>query len=491
VWSWVIAMNACLSPPIVVPPGGEHTASIYVHENSGGVLYPDRGRMVESGTYRLVWTGVLTAFDPNARGFGPQNCPWNSAYPRGSRSKCRLRSPPVPEIMRTARARRERHGDAGAATRTARPELPEGGDLQVAPIRIRIPPNAECLHLPDIADVYSTVGLHVSATRTIGESEEEDGAAFVHDVLLLPALQRTWLVYPHYPLNKALGKYQPGMSGPREFLLANLPLIEQIVASICRRKGMNPDEIDEFAAVFKLRLVDNDYAVIRAFRERSSFATYIAAVIGKALLDHRNREWGKWRASAEAERLGDIAIKIERRLYRDQSSLDDAFVAIVSQHPELTRPDFDRLAEKLPVRWKRRHVELDEALLKPEQPDVTGPEVASAASTISRIVCGFIDRLPEEDQLLLRMRFDSEMSVAQIAMALHLDQQLLYRRLYRHFDDLRGALEAAGVRAGDVADVMGKETNLLDFHFKSRGTRPSEEDESTGRAGRRKGRHDR
>ena len=72
VYSWVIAMNACLSPPIVVPPGGEHTAPIYLHERSGAVTDPAGGRMIRTGTYRVVWTGVLTAFDPNARGFGPE-----------------------------------------------------------------------------------------------------------------------------------------------------------------------------------------------------------------------------------------------------------------------------------------------------------------------------------------------------------------------------------------------------------------------------------
>lgn len=71
-YAWAIAMNACLSPPIVVPPGGEHTARIYLHEHSGGVITPRGARMIESGTYRVVWTGVLTAFDPNARGFGPE-----------------------------------------------------------------------------------------------------------------------------------------------------------------------------------------------------------------------------------------------------------------------------------------------------------------------------------------------------------------------------------------------------------------------------------
>lgn len=72
VWAWVISMNACLSPPIVVPAGGEHTARIYLHERSGAVIDPKRARMLESGTYRVVWTGVLTSFDPNTPGFGPE-----------------------------------------------------------------------------------------------------------------------------------------------------------------------------------------------------------------------------------------------------------------------------------------------------------------------------------------------------------------------------------------------------------------------------------
>jgi hypothetical protein len=71
VYSWVIGMNACMSPPIVVPPGGEHTGRIYLHERAGAVPEPAGGRLV-SGTYRVVWTGVVTSFDPNAPGNGPE-----------------------------------------------------------------------------------------------------------------------------------------------------------------------------------------------------------------------------------------------------------------------------------------------------------------------------------------------------------------------------------------------------------------------------------
>lgn len=268
------------------------------------------------------------------------------------------------------------------------------------------------------------------------------------------------------------------MAAPREYLIANLPLIDQITMSICRRKGMPPEEIEEFAAVLKLKLVENDYAIIRAFRERSSFATYIAAVIGRALLDYRRREWGKWRPSAEAERLGETAIQVERLLYREDRTYDEAFVVIAAEQPELTRAEFDRLAGSLPPRVKRRHVELENAA-DLEASLASGPERASVAARISNIVCGFIDQLPEEDQLILRLRFDSGMSVIQIARALHLDPQVIYRRLYRHFQKLREKLEAAGISAADVADLIGKDTESLDFQLKTRGMRPSEEDEST------------
>ncbi len=68
VYAWTVMMNACLSAPIVIPPDGEHTARVYLHERSGGVTYPQRARMIESGTYRVVWSGVLTSFDASGRG---------------------------------------------------------------------------------------------------------------------------------------------------------------------------------------------------------------------------------------------------------------------------------------------------------------------------------------------------------------------------------------------------------------------------------------
>jgi len=277
----------------------------------------------------------------------------------------------------------------------------------------------------------------------------------------------------------------PVMSEPDKVLLENLAEIEEIIASMGRRKSMDAATIEEFAAHVKLRLVSDDYAIIRAYQGRSSFATYMAAVVAHLLLDYRNHEWGKWHASAEAERLGAAAVELERYLHRDGRSLDEAFAELARKNSGICRAEVDALALRLPKRVRRRTVALDEALTVGTIDDHGTVERARAGKTISAVVTANIAKLPDEDQLLLRLRFDSDMSVAQISRSLHLDQQVLYRRLRKLFGELRKALGRAGIAAGDVADLIGKDTVQLDFRLKNADPGPSEEEES-GAAGRPK-----
>jgi RNA polymerase sigma factor (sigma-70 family) len=264
-----------------------------------------------------------------------------------------------------------------------------------------------------------------------------------------------------------------GMSEPSEFLLENLQLVRQVTASICRRRGFSPDEIEDFLSEVQLRLISNDYAILRAFRGRSSFSTYLAAVVTRQLLDHRNQQWGKWHASAEAERLGEVAIAVERAVYRDHHSSDEALAALVTVYPCLTREDVDGLLTRLPRRVRRRRVDLDEATTV-ASPD-SGVDVGQTqtAVRISGIVAGYIARLPKDEQLILRLRFDSELSVAEIARSLHIDQPALYRRLYGHFHRLRIELEREGVAAFDVAALIGTDAVALDFGLKNDDVGPS------------------
>jgi RNA polymerase sigma factor (sigma-70 family) len=257
------------------------------------------------------------------------------------------------------------------------------------------------------------------------------------------------------------------LADARELLVSNLALIERVVAFTCRRHGLKVDETEEFGGVVRLKLVENDYAVLRKFEGRSSFATFVTVVIHRMLLDYRIHLWGKWHASAEARRRGDAAVEIEKLLHRDKRTADEAYVLLSPRYPWLTREAFAEIAAALPRREPRaKLVEIDDAAAVVSETGAPFPlDRTRISELISAIVRTFIDALPAHDRLVLQLRFDSAMSVAQIARSLGVDQKQLYRTIEKRLRELRTALEASGVSDDDAADIIGDRGVVLDFRF--------------------------
>lgn len=71
--AWAASLDACLSSPIIVPAGGSHTSTHLIRPRAGAVLNPSGSQdEVGTGTYRIVWDGVLRSFDPGHRPFGKE-----------------------------------------------------------------------------------------------------------------------------------------------------------------------------------------------------------------------------------------------------------------------------------------------------------------------------------------------------------------------------------------------------------------------------------
>lgn len=240
---------------------------------------------------------------------------------------------------------------------------------------------------------------------------------------------------------------------------------------------MDAADTEEFEAFVKLRLIENDYAIIRKFEGRSSFGTFVTTVISRLLNDYRDREWGRWRNSAEAKRLGAVAKDLERLLVRDMRSLDEACAELSVRYPETPRAALEEMAGRFRARHRPKLASLADCHDTAVAPTPVDVEKAETISTISSVVSAFIARLPEEDQLIFQLRFEEDMAVPRIALALRLDMQAVYRRLRRHFADLRAALEECGISEEDVDSLTGQDGALLDFHLKKDGERPSNEDE--------------
>lgn len=240
--------------------------------------------------------------------------------------------------------------------------------------------------------------------------------------------------------------------------VASLPLVERILQIIARRHALSSGEAEEFGAWAKARLVGANYAVFRKFGGRSSLATYLTAVLSNLFRDFRNSHWGRWRPSAAARRLGPVAIRLEELLHRDGYPLREAIELLHSAGVRLDDVELARLAVQLPDR-PGIEVSLDgigEAVpladCAVDPPVESDTVVAALRQALERLVA----ELPPEDALILRMRFWNDMTVADIARALRLDQKSLYRRLDAIAARLRIQLEARGIDRKFAAEVLGE-----------------------------------
>lgn len=247
---------------------------------------------------------------------------------------------------------------------------------------------------------------------------------------------------------------------PEETFLAHLPLIERVARHTCRRHHLAAQDAEEFESALKLKLISDDYAAIRKFEGRSSLPTFLTAVIQHYFLDYLDHLWGRWRPSAEARRLGPVAVQLERLLTAESLPLGEACEQLrTNRRVGMSIAELEDLAARLPARSARRFAgeEVLAAL-----PALTGhaddlvdlSERDRLRSRIQGALANALATLPSEDRLILRMNVQEGRTVSSIARALRLDAKGLYRRLEQVRRDLRRSLVGQGVQAGDVETLL-------------------------------------
>jgi RNA polymerase sigma factor for flagellar operon FliA len=236
----------------------------------------------------------------------------------------------------------------------------------------------------------------------------------------------------------------------QDLFLAHLPDTNKVVTHLCRRYYFQTDECQDFRSYVYEGMVEDDYAVFRKFQGRSSLKTYLTTVISNMLKDYLNRLLGKWRPSAEAERMGRTAILLEQLLVRDGHTFDEAVQILqVNRKVEMSWQELARIAERLPARAHRR-MEGEERLLELSDPNeradarALAEERAAAEVKALEALEEARKMLTEEDRLILKMQGD-DFSVANISRILRLDQKQLYRRIQRIHKELREELARRGI----------------------------------------------
>ncbi|MFL5614814.1 MAG: sigma-70 family RNA polymerase sigma factor [Gemmatimonadaceae bacterium] len=252
-------------------------------------------------------------------------------------------------------------------------------------------------------------------------------------------------------------------ANPEALFLENLPLIEKVAASLARRYALTGEDAADFASWIKLRLVESDYAALRKFRGESAIGTYLTVVVSMLGRDYRVQHWGRWRPSAAARRIGDVAVRLESLVRRQGYRVEQAGEILrTAGETQLNDRELAQLLQQLPTRAPMRPVEVGAEPLSmmehgttPEEL-VMGDEAYQERQRLWRHLDATMREYSTEDRLVLRMRFWEEMSVAEIARALGLEQKPLYRRIDRLLADLRRRLLSAGISAEQCRALLSE-----------------------------------
>lgn len=239
------------------------------------------------------------------------------------------------------------------------------------------------------------------------------------------------------------------MKPAEQAFLTNLPTIEALVQMVARQQRMTWAEAEEFASIVSLRLIENDYAILRKFRGGSTLRTYLTVVIARQALDYRDACWGRWRPSRAARRLGRTAVALEKLIVRDGLTFEDAWRAVPEATEANDPPRLRAFAERLQPRLRRQWLSIDDV-----EDLQGGPQDPAHDAIRDRRVENALARalhtLSPADSRLLKLRFADGLTISSIARREGLDQASLYRRIATLLRRLRRDLESRGIAAASL-----------------------------------------
>jgi RNA polymerase sigma factor for flagellar operon FliA len=240
----------------------------------------------------------------------------------------------------------------------------------------------------------------------------------------------------------------------------SLEALPPILRALGREKRLLPEEVEDLGSDTQVKLLEDDYQVLRRWDSRSSLKVYLATVVYNLWHDRIRGEKGKVVASAAAKRLGPPALELEVLLGRQGLTFDQAYQALKPRFPGLSRGKAEEIAAQINPR-PGRHFEGEDVVARQPDPEPVGDERLEQREKLveKRKALALMQRrlseLPEPDRLLLVRAHAEGVKFSRIARSLGIDQKPLYRRNERLITKLRTDMEEAGIRWEDLSEVLG------------------------------------
>jgi RNA polymerase sigma factor for flagellar operon FliA len=227
-----------------------------------------------------------------------------------------------------------------------------------------------------------------------------------------------------------------------------LALLSSVVSRTARARRLRSDEARDFAQAVHVRLLESGYAAFRRFEGKATLRTYLTVVVIRLYKDWQNHRLGKWRPSAAAIRIGSDAVELERLMFRDGFTEDQAVETL--RHCPRAAPveTLRRIADQLPPRPRRRRVSeavLDVLPAPASEDPIERRERAQVERRIAGALRTALAQLTDDDRRAVVARFRGHGALSAHAVAIGVDVKRLYRRCDRALKTLRWLLREAGV----------------------------------------------
>lgn len=234
---------------------------------------------------------------------------------------------------------------------------------------------------------------------------------------------------------------------------ADLELLDRVSRSVARARGLSTEDAEDFAQSVHVRVAERRYDVFRRFEGRASLRTYLTVVVARLLKDWQNHEYGKWRPSAAARRLGALGAALDQELNREGWTEQEA-VSVVATRTGQPERLVRHIAAALPRRSRKRLVRLEAAEDRAVAFDdpIAAADRVRIASHARSVLRDVLTGMPRPEKILLLQRYVQMTPVSALASQAGVEPKKLYRDFDRLRRTLRTMIEARGVRCAVPAD---------------------------------------
>jgi RNA polymerase sigma factor (sigma-70 family) len=214
----------------------------------------------------------------------------------------------------------------------------------------------------------------------------------------------------------------------------------------------DPDHVSDCFVFVCEQLTRSRFRRLRQFRldGPATFSTWLRAVVHHLYFDWRRREFGRNRVFQSVNKLSGFDQAVFQLVYENGSSPEASLLHLIPLFPGTTKERFIQSLERiqqvltprqrwlLSVRSESTSAEMngqDERLvpLVEQLPDsLPDPEVLAAQQEEQNSLLRALSFLTERDRLLIRLRFEQELTLEQIAQLMRLGDPQSADRYVRH-----------------------------------------------------------